>query len=62
MGRGHDQQCVGTVCPSERFADAYATCRLTWSPDGQWADAYGYLPSPRTHCRVCAAIRRYADA
>jgi hypothetical protein len=56
-----DEQCVETVCPSERFADAYATCRLRFSPDGQWADGYGYAPSVRAHRRVCAAIRRYAD-
>jgi hypothetical protein len=58
---GTDEQCLEAVCPSERFADAYATCRLKFSPDGEWADAYGYTPSPRTHRRVCAAIRRYAD-
>jgi hypothetical protein len=54
--------CVSTTCPSERFADAYAACRLGWTPEGEWADAYGYEPTPRTHRRVCAAIRRYADA
>jgi hypothetical protein len=59
---GTDAQCVDAVCPSERFADAYATCRLKLSPDGEWADGYGYAPSPRTHRRVCASIRRYADA
>jgi hypothetical protein len=58
---GTDEQCDDTVCPSERFADAYATCRLRFSPDGEWADGYGYAPSVRTHRRVCAAIRRYAD-
>ncbi len=59
---GTDEQCIEVVCPSERFADAYATCRLKWSPGGEWADGYGYAPSARTHRRVCAAIRRYADA
>ena len=63
--------CAGEVCPSERYADAYAACRLGWSPDGrrgrdgrihgEWAVAYGYTPTARTHRRVCAAIRRYAD-
>jgi hypothetical protein len=53
--------CVTTTCPSERFADAYGTCRLGWTPDGEWADAYGYDPTARTHRRVCAAIRRYGD-
>jgi hypothetical protein len=56
------EQCAGAACPSERFADAYAACRLGWSPNGgEWADAYGYSPTPRTHRRMCAAIRRYAD-
>jgi hypothetical protein len=59
---GTGESCTGSVCPSERFADAYATCRLGWSPSGgDWADAYGYEPTPRAHRRVCAAIRRFAD-
>src|SRR5919201_4721423 len=44
---GTDAECIDVVCPSERFADAYATCRLKWSPGGDWADGYGYSPSPR---------------
>jgi hypothetical protein len=48
----------GSSCPSERFADAYATCRLGMRPSGGgWEDAYGYAPrSDHTQARVCATI------
>lgn len=46
---------------SERFADAYAACRLHLDPDHHWESAYDYSPSPRAFRRVCATIARAAD-
>jgi hypothetical protein len=49
----------GSHCPDERFADAYATCRLGLTPDrGHWEDSYGYAPrNDRAQARTCAAIK-----
>lgn len=44
--------------PDERFADAYAACRLGLSPDGgEWVMTQsGYAPTARQHRRACIAI------
>lgn len=51
----------GLLSPSERFADAYAACRLGLDPNGRWRTAYDYQPSRRTFMRTCATIARAAD-
>lgn len=61
----------GTFTPAEFAADAYAACDLGMTTRPQrvmrngkvslvyeWIDAYGYVPSPRVHDRVCAYIKR----
>jgi hypothetical protein len=66
---GTGEHCtVDAPCPSELFADAYATCatrgddiRPRRTRRGALVftevNAYGYRPTPRQHRRVCRAIR-----
>lgn len=66
---GTDPACTpGHVCPSERFADAYATCRLRYWPgfspstrSTMWeSGGYGYDPrTNKRQARVCYAIRAF---
>jgi hypothetical protein len=51
----------GLLSPSERFADAYAACRLRLDPDRNWMSAYDYEPSRRGFRKTCATIARAAD-
>jgi hypothetical protein len=51
----------GLRSPSEKFADAYAACRLRLDPRREWETGYDWTPSPRLHRRVCAFISRAAD-
>jgi hypothetical protein len=46
---------------SERFADAYAACRLQMDPDGRWESSYDYTPTRAAFRQVCATISRAAD-
>lgn len=66
-GSGTGLACRGRVCPSERFADAYATCRLGWDARPRriggawglsWTVAYGWAPTPRRQRLACAVIAR----
>lgn len=50
--------CVGAACPSEWFADAYASCRLRLDPRREWTTSYDYQPSERRNRIVCGTIRR----
>lgn len=52
---------AGVRSPSERFADAYAACRLRLDPEGRWESAYDYQPTSRQHARMCRTIARAAD-
>jgi hypothetical protein len=45
----------------EKFADAYAACRLRMDPDHGWESSYDYYPSRRAFRRLCATIARAAD-
>lgn len=47
--------------PSERFADAYAACRLRLDPISRWESAYDYQPSRRGFQKTCATIARAGD-
>lgn len=51
----------GAGSPSERFADAYAACRMHLDPAKRWAGSYDYNPSRRGFVRTCATIARAAD-
>lgn len=55
--------CFWQPCPSEMFAEAYATCRMrlksyrVWN----WIDtSYGWYPGPVRQRRTCAAITKSA--
>jgi len=66
---GTGEDCYGRKCPSELFADAYASCRLGMLPEGRrrdgvivgsWETAYGYWPETNaSQRRTCRAMRRY---
>jgi hypothetical protein len=65
QGTGDD--CGPRGCPSEKFADAYATCRLGLWPlprhgvSTGWEMHYDYAPSTnKRQTRVCSAIRAMA--
>ncbi len=68
--QGTGEDCWSAACPSERFADAYAACRLKLYPEGHrrrehvvtdWQTAYGYNPTVAVHRRMCRAIMRFAS-
>jgi hypothetical protein len=50
----------GSGTPAERFADAYAACRmaLVVGSGHTWWTSYGYLPTARQHRRICKTIAR----
>jgi hypothetical protein len=51
-------QAPGT--PAEKFADAYAACRmgLIVGSGHTWWTGYGYFPTARQHRRICGLITR----
>jgi hypothetical protein len=51
-------QSPGT--PAEKFADAYAACRmgLVVGSGHTWWTGYGYFPTARQHRRICGVITR----
>lgn len=49
---------AGLHAPSERFADAYAACRLGLDPETRWESGYDYQPTRRQLRRVCGTISR----
>src|SRR4051812_5392944 len=51
-------QSPGT--PAEKFADAYAACRmgLIVGSGHTWWTGYGYFPTARQHRRICGLITR----
>lgn len=51
---------AGNSSPNERFADAYASCRLRLDPDREWQASYNYNPTRAQHRKVCAFIKRAA--
>lgn len=54
---------AGLRSPSERFADAYAACRLGLDPKGErtpWETGYDYQPTRKALRLVCSTIRRAA--
>lgn len=65
---GTAEDCALRACPSELFADAYATCRLGMRPerhkDGSsgWVIAYGYHPKPKQHRRICSTMAAIGKA
>jgi hypothetical protein len=65
--------CAGRLCPNERFADAYATCRLGMWPQvhrtrgglvvGAWESYYGYAPETNyAQRRNCGLIRQFLSS
>lgn len=50
----------GLRSPAEKFADAYAACRLGLTPSENWTESYGYMPTRKQHRAVCSFIKRAA--
>lgn len=67
--QGTALSCRERRCPSEIFADAYATCRMGWTAKPTrfrggyrlvWTVGYGWQPGPKRQRRTCAIITRAA--
>lgn len=58
---GTGATAAGMRSPAERFADAYAACRLGLVPGANWTVGYGYNPTRKQHRAVCGFLRRASD-